>query len=76
MASYSVALTNDQLEVVGGVRDAAPQGIVVAQDDAELAEAIQRAVQQLMDDGTWAAILDSWGVSEAGLETAELFPQA
>ncbi|CAL8976795.1 Membrane-bound lytic murein transglycosylase F [Tessaracoccus sp. O5.2] len=76
VASYSVALTNDQLEVVGGVRDAAPQGIVVAQDDAELAEAIQRAVQQLMDDGTWAAILDSWGVSEAGLETAELFPQA
>ncbi len=75
VASYSVALTGDQLEVVGGVRDAAPQGIVVSQDDAELTEAIQRAVQHLMDDGTWDAILDSWGVTEAALETAELNPQ-
>ncbi|MHA6512429.1 ABC transporter substrate-binding protein [Tessaracoccus sp. Z1128] len=76
VASYAVALTNDQLEVVGGVRDAAPQGIVVAQDDVELTAAIQQAVQSLMDDGTWAAILDSWGVTEAGLDMAEIHPQA
>ena len=76
VASYAVALTNDQLEVVGGVRDAAPQGIVVAQDDAELTAAIQGAVQHLMDDGTWGDILDSWGVTDAALETAEIHPQA
>ncbi|GAA4905074.1 ABC transporter substrate-binding protein [Tessaracoccus lubricantis] len=74
VASYSVAITGDQLEVVGGVRDAAPQGIVVPQDDAELTEAVQKAMQHLMDDGTWQAILDSWGVEEAGLTTAELNP--
>lgn len=76
VASYAVALTNDQLEVVGGVRDAAPQGIVVAQDDTELTAAIQGAVQHLMDDGTWGDILDSWGVTDAALETAEIHPQA
>lgn len=76
VASYAVALTNDQLEVVGGVRDAAPQGIVVAQDDAELTAAIQGAVQHLMDDGTWGDILGSWGVTDAALETAEIHPQA
>ncbi|MBB1512415.1 ABC transporter substrate-binding protein [Tessaracoccus sp. MC1627] len=76
VASYAVALTNDQLEVVGGVRDAAPQGIVVAQDDAELTAAIQGAVQHLMDTGTWGDILDSWGVTDAALETAEIHPQA
>ncbi|MBB1516682.1 ABC transporter substrate-binding protein [Tessaracoccus sp. MC1679] len=76
VASYAVALTNDQLEVVGGVRDAAPQGIVVAQDDAELTAAIQGAVQHLMDDGTWGDILDSWGVTDAALETAEIHSQA
>lgn len=74
VASYAVALTNDQLEVVGGVRDAAPQGIVVAKDDPELAAAIQGAVQHLMDDGTWADILESWGVTDAALETAEIHP--
>ena len=76
VASYAVALTGDQLEVVGGVRDAAPQGIVVAQDDTELAAAVQQAVQHLMDDGTWPAILDSWGVTDAALDTAEIHPQA
>ncbi len=34
VASYAAALTNGQMEVVGGIRDAAPQGIVVKQDDA------------------------------------------
>ena len=77
VADYAVALTDGQLEVVGGVRDAAPQGIVVSADDAQLTEAIQRAMQQLMDDGTWSAILGSWGVDEsAGLKTAELNPTA
>ena len=77
VADYAVALTDGQLEVVGGVRDAAPQGIVVSADDAQLTEAIQRAMQQLMDDGTWSAILGSWGVEEsAGLKTAELNPTA
>lgn len=75
VASYAVALTGDQLEVVGGVRDAADQGIVVPQDDAELTEAVQKAMQHLMDDGTWQAILDAWGIADAALATAELNPE-
>lgn len=73
VASYAAALTGGQLEVVGGIRDAAPQGIVVAKDDPALTEAVQKAMQHLMDDGTWQAILDSWGV-EGALTTAELNP--
>lgn len=75
IAGYSVELTNDQLEVVGGIRDAAPQGIVVRQDDAELTEAMQKAMQHLMDEGIWQDILDNWGVDEAALTTAELNPE-
>ncbi|MDO5678136.1 MAG: ABC transporter substrate-binding protein [Propionibacteriaceae bacterium] len=75
VADYASALTNGQLEVVGGIRDAAPQGIVVAKADAELTEAVQKAMQHLMDDGTWVAILKAWGVDEsAALTTAELNP--
>ena len=42
----------------------------------ELTEAMQKAMQHLMDDGTWKAILDSWGVEDAALTTAELNPSA
>lgn len=74
VSSYAVALTSEQIEVVGGVRDAAPQGIVVPMDDAELTDAMQQAMQHLMDEGTWGEILDSWGTKDAALATAEVNP--
>lgn len=75
VADYSVSLTNGQMEVIGGVLDAAPQGIVVPQDDPELTAAIQAAMQHLMDEGVWGEILASWGVNkEAALAKAELNP--
>lgn len=75
IAGYSVALTNDQLEVVGGIRDAAPQGIVVNQDDEAMTEAMQKAMQHLMDEGIWTEILDAWGIEgDAALTSAELNP--
>ena len=77
VADYATALTNGQLEVIGGIRDSAPQGVVIPQDNEELTAAVQAAMQKLMDDGTWEAILDSWGVSaDAALTTAELNPTA
>lgn len=72
VSDYAVELTNQQLEVVGEVFDSAPQGIVVAQDDAKLTEAMQKATQHLMDDGTYKAIMESWGTEGAMLTTAEL----
>lgn len=75
-SEYAVALTQGEVEVVGEVHDAAPQGIVVASDDTELAAAIQQAVQHLMDDGTLGAILESWGSKDAVLTTSEIFPQS
>lgn len=76
VSEYSVALTEGQLEVVGGVRESEPQGIVLPADDAELTEAVQQAMQHLMDDGTWAEILEAWGPKDAALATAEVFPQS
>ncbi|MGV8846743.1 ABC transporter substrate-binding protein [Tessaracoccus sp.] len=76
VSEYAVALTDGQVEVVGGVRDAAPQGIVVASDDTDLANAMQQAMQHLMDDGTWGKILEGWGPKDAALPTAEIFPQS
>ncbi|TRY19940.1 ABC transporter substrate-binding protein [Tessaracoccus rhinocerotis] len=74
VAHYAVELTGGQMEVVGGIRDSAPQGIVVNQDDPELTEAMHAAMQHLMDDGTWEAILTSWGNEDAIITTAEVHP--
>lgn len=76
VSSYAVALTGEQMEVVGGVRDAAPQGIVVPKDDAELTAAMQQAMQHLMDEGIWEDILDSWGTKDSALATAEVNPES
>ncbi|MGO1384860.1 MAG: ABC transporter substrate-binding protein [Arachnia sp.] len=76
VSSYAVALTGDQVEVVGGVRDAAPQGIVLPPDAEELTAAMQQAMQHLMDEGTWEEILESWGTSDSALSTAEINPES
>ena len=73
VGQYAALQTGGQVEQLGDVTDAAPQGIAVARDDAELTAALQAAMQHLMDEGVWADILDTWGVSGA-LETAELNP--
>lgn len=72
VSDYAVALTGDQIEVIGGVRDSAPQGIVVSKEDPELTEALLAATQHLMDEGIWEDILTSWGTEDAIITTAEL----
>lgn len=72
VVAYAVAVTEGSIEQAGEIRDSAPQGVVVAQSDPELTEAVQQALQHLMDDGTWKAIAENWGISDAVLTTAEL----
>jgi polar amino acid transport system substrate-binding protein len=72
--AYAVQQTNGQLEVVGDVYDSAPYGIVVAKDATDLSKAIQGAVQAMIDDGSYMAILDTWGVSNGAITTSEINP--
>ncbi|MCK0118449.1 ABC transporter substrate-binding protein [Isoptericola sp. S6320L] len=74
VTAYAVDQADGELETLGDITDAAPYGVVVAQDDTELAEAVQAALQQLMDDGTLTAILEEWGNADGALATAELDP--
>lgn len=71
---FTVELTGGQLEQVGDVIESAPQGIVVAKDDAELAEAVRAAMQYLMDEGILTEILAAYGAENAALTTAEINP--
>lgn len=67
----TVANSGDQLKVVGEVFDAAPYGFAV-QKDSGMAEAIQAALQSLIDDGTYLEILTSVGIESGAVDTATI----
>ncbi|QIG39353.1 ABC transporter substrate-binding protein [Microbacterium sp. 4R-513] len=52
--------------------DATLNGIGVLKDNEALAEAIQAALQSLMDDGTYEAILAEFGVEGIGIDEATI----
>jgi len=47
-------------------------GIAVNPDDRELANAIQQAIQEIMDDGSYLSILRKWDIIHLALETATI----
>lgn len=74
IVSYAVEQTKGQIEQIGEVFDSAPQGIVTAKADTELAAAIQAALTVLMEDGTFTDILASWGNEDGALDEAVVNP--
>lgn len=63
-----------QLEQLGDLYGTAPYGIVVPKEETEFANAVQGAVQSLIDDGTYMQILDQWGVSNGAITQSEVNP--
>ena len=61
---------------MGEVYDSAPYGIVVPKEETEFATAIQGAVDALIADGTYGAILEEWGVSNGAVTAAEVNPSS
>jgi polar amino acid transport system substrate-binding protein len=69
--AYAVQQSNDALELAGDVYDAAPYGYVVAKNGG-LSEALQGAVQSLIDDGTYADILKTWGLVGGAVSASQI----
>ena len=75
VAGYAVKQTGGAVITVGELEAAAPQGIVVPQDEEELTQALQAATQYLIDEGYLEEIYTAWGLaSDSAIETAELNP--
>ncbi len=68
---YAVAQSAGKLVVAGKTFDSAPYGFVLAKDSG-LAPAIQAALESLIADGTYATILNAWGVADGGVTSATL----
>jgi polar amino acid transport system substrate-binding protein len=65
---YAISQASDKIEAAGESFEVAPYGIAIAKDSG-LAEAIQAALQSMIDDGTYAKILEAWGVEAGGIDT-------
>ncbi|MGY1630840.1 ABC transporter substrate-binding protein [Geodermatophilus sp. SYSU D01186] len=72
--AYAVQQTNGQLELLGDIYDAAPYGYVVAQDQADFAQAVADAVKALIDDGTYTEVLSRWGVEDGAIDDPTVNP--
>ena len=71
---YTASLSGGQIEQVGDVVESAPQGVAVNKDDAQLTEAVQKAMQYLMDNGYLTDILATYGADSAALTSADVNP--
>jgi polar amino acid transport system substrate-binding protein len=73
LADFPVALndanqSDGELEVVGEQFDAAPYGIGLRKDSTELKSALEDALNEIKDDGTYDSVLKDWGLESASLE--------
>jgi polar amino acid transport system substrate-binding protein len=55
------------LSLVGDVYDSAPYGIAIPKNAGTTKDAMLGAVKALVDDGTYKAILDKWGVANGAI---------
>ncbi len=63
-----------KLEQLGDIYGTAPYGIAIPKDETEFADAVAGAVNALIADGTYQAILDQWGVGNGAITTSEVNP--
>ncbi|MDQ1526646.1 MAG: polar amino acid transport system substrate-binding protein [Microbacteriaceae bacterium] len=68
ITEYAIAKSGGKLKAAGKTFEVAPYGVAVAKGST-LDQAIQKAFQALVDDGTYKKILDKWGVADGGLKT-------
>ncbi|NMM94154.1 ABC transporter substrate-binding protein [Bifidobacterium oedipodis] len=74
VAGYAISQTDGSIEAYGEDVGVTKQGVAIKKGDSATAEAVQKAIQKLMDDGTYSKLLDHWGVSSGAIDKAEINP--
>ncbi|MGM7440022.1 ABC transporter substrate-binding protein [Streptomyces tunisiensis] len=74
IAAYSVKNSGGgkYFEIVGEQVEAGPYGIAVAKGNNELRDALQAAVQALIDNGEYQKIIEKWGVEDGAITEAKI----
>lgn len=74
IVDYAVKTTEGAIEPLGQSYDTAPYGVVLAKDQGDFSDGVRAAVQSLIDDGTYKAILDKWSVADGAIPTSQVNP--
>jgi polar amino acid transport system substrate-binding protein len=69
VTAYAIKQSGGKLQAAGEISDAEPYGWPIAKGST-LVPAMQKAVQSLMDDGTYLQICKKWGVEAGAIKTA------
>ncbi|MFC4854987.1 ABC transporter substrate-binding protein [Actinophytocola glycyrrhizae] len=72
VVDYAVKKTGNAFEKVGDDTGTAPYGIAIPKTAGTMKDALQAAVQKLIDDGAYQEILDNWGVGGGAITEAEI----
>lgn len=74
IAAYSVknAGGGKYFEIVGDQVEAGPYGIAVAKNNTELRDALQAAVQAIIDNGEYKKIVEKWGVADGAVTESKI----
>lgn len=70
VAAYRAQMSDGALEAVAIEGGESPWGIAMKPDNKDLVATAQKALQELIDDGSYAKILEAWNVSKMTVGTA------
>ena len=70
ITQYAVKQSKGKLVLGGDIYGAAPYGLAVAKTNSAMKTALQKAIQAMIDDGTYKQILDKWGVTAGAVTKA------
>ncbi|MFL6161366.1 MAG: ABC transporter substrate-binding protein [Jatrophihabitantaceae bacterium] len=71
ITQYAVKQSKGKLQLAGDIFGAAPYGLAVAKGSS-LSQALQKAVQIMIDNGSYKQILAKWGVEAGAIDKATI----
>lgn len=74
VVAYAVSESAGAIEVLGDVFDPAEYGIALGKNEATLANLVAEALGELITDGTYMQVLESWNLSDAAITTPQVNP--
>ena len=74
VAGYYTVQNSAQFELSGLTLDVAKEGISVPKEHTAMRDAVVKALTSMMDDGSYKAILDKYGVEDGGLQASDVVP--
>jgi polar amino acid transport system substrate-binding protein len=72
VVEYQIKITNGGVEQGGTAVDVAPYGIAIPKNAGTFKDAVQKAVQKLITDGTYGQIMQTWGLTDGAITEAKV----